>query len=55
MEQIPDETFSTGVLGMGVGIQSAKGMVVTPFSGTVTQVADTGHASGLPAGMDWSF
>ena len=47
MEQIPDETFSTGVLGMGVGIQSAKGVVVAPFSGTVTQVADTGHAIGL--------
>ncbi|MDE7244584.1 MAG: glucose PTS transporter subunit IIA, partial [Oscillospiraceae bacterium] len=47
MEQIPDETFATGVLGMGVGIQSAKGVVVAPFSGTVTQVADTGHAIGL--------
>jgi len=47
MEQIPDETFSTGVLGMGVGIQSAKGTVAAPFSGTVTQVADTGHAIGL--------
>lgn len=47
MEQIPDETFSTGVLGMGVGIQSAKGTVVAPFSGTVTQVAETGHAIGL--------
>ena len=47
MEQIPDETFASGVLGMGVGIQSAKGEVVAPFSGTVTQVADTGHAIGL--------
>ena len=32
---------------MGVGIQSAKGVVAAPFSGTVTQVADTGHAIGL--------
>lgn len=47
MEQIPDETFASGVLGMGVGIQSAKGEVIAPFSGTVTQVADTGHAIGL--------
>lgn len=47
MEQIPDETFASGVLGMGVGIQSPKGVVVAPFSGTVTQVADTGHAIGL--------
>lgn len=47
MEQIPDETFSTGVLGMGVGIQPAKGEITAPFDGTVTQVADTGHALGL--------
>lgn len=47
MEQIPDETFATGVLGMGVGIQPASGVITAPFSGTVTQVADTGHALGL--------
>lgn len=47
MDQIPDETFSTGVLGMGVGIQPVKGEIIAPFDGTVTQVADTGHALGL--------
>ncbi len=47
MEEIPDETFSAGVLGQGLGIQPVKGEVVAPFSGTVTQVADTGHAIGL--------
>ena len=47
MEDIPDETFSAGVLGQGVGIQPVRGEVVASFSGTVTQVADTGHAIGL--------
>lgn len=47
MEQIPDETFASGVLGKGVGIRPAKGTITAPFSGTVTQVADTGHALGL--------
>lgn len=47
MEQIPDETFATGVLGQGVGVQPKEGAVCAPFTGTVSQVADTGHAIGL--------
>lgn len=47
MEQIPDETFASGVLGKGVGIRPIQGTITAPFSGTVTQVADTGHALGL--------
>ena len=46
MEEIPDETFASGVLGTGVGIRPIKGIVTAPFSGTVTQAADTGHALG---------
>lgn len=47
MEQIPDETFASGVLGKGVGIKPSQGIITAPFYGTVTQVADTGHALGL--------
>lgn len=47
MEQIPDETFAAGVLGQGVGVQPKEGAVCAPFTGTVSQVADTGHAIGL--------
>lgn len=47
MEEIPDETFSAGVLGQGLGIRPVNGEVAAPFSGTVTQVAETGHAIGL--------
>ncbi|MBQ9434308.1 MAG: PTS glucose transporter subunit IIA [Synergistaceae bacterium] len=47
MENIPDETFATGVLGKGVGVQPETGVVCAPFAGKVTQVAETGHALGL--------
>ena len=53
MEQIPDETFSAGILGEGVGIQPAEGLVVAPFDGEVTSVFDTRHAITLEAnGME---
>ena len=47
MENLPDETFAAGVLGKGVGVQPESGVVTAPFSGKVTQVAETGHAIGL--------
>ena len=53
-EEIPDETFATGVLGRGVGIQPSEGVVVAPFDGEISTVADTKHAVGLssPDGME---
>jgi len=50
MNQIPDEVFSTGVLGICCGVEPEEGWVVAPISGKVTQVADTLHAVGLEAG-----
>lgn len=47
MEEIPDETFSTGVLGQGCGIVPEKGVVVAPVDGEIATVADTKHAVGL--------
>lgn len=47
LEQIPDETFASGVLGNGVGIEPESGEVVAPFDGTIATVADTKHAIGL--------
>ena len=47
LEQIPDETFASGVLGNGVGIEPEVGEVVAPFDGTIATVADTRHAIGL--------
>ena len=49
-EDIPDETFAAGILGDGVGIQPEEGVVVAPFDGEVTSVAESKHAIGLEAG-----
>lgn len=46
-EEISDETFASGVLGKGVGINPETGHVYAPFSGTIGAVADSGHAIGL--------
>lgn len=46
-EDIPDETFASGVLGDGVGIEPESGEVVAPFDGVISSVADTRHAVGI--------
>ena len=46
-EEIPDETFASGVLGDGVGIVPAIGEVVAPFDGEISSVTDTNHAVGI--------
>ena len=46
-EDIPDTTFASGVLGDGVGIEPAKGIVVAPFDGEITSTTDTKHAVGI--------
>ncbi|MDE7310344.1 MAG: glucose PTS transporter subunit IIA [Eubacterium sp.] len=46
-EQIPDETFASGVLGDGVGIEPELGEVVAPFDGEISSVTDTRHAIGI--------
>ena len=53
-DQIPDETFASGVLGDGVGILPSAGEVVAPFDGTISTTAQTGHAVGLsgPGGVE---
>ena len=43
-ESIPDETFATGILGDGIGVEPTSGTVLAPFDGTVTSVFDTKHA-----------
>lgn len=51
---IPDETFASGVLGDGIGIEPELGEVVAPFDGEISSVTDTRHAIGItgPGGME---
>ena len=50
MEEIPDPTFSQGILGMCCGIEPETGKVYSPMDGTISQLADTLHAIGIEAG-----
>lgn len=45
--EIPDETFASGIMGNGVGIEPVESIITAPFNGKVVSVMDTGHAVGL--------
>ena len=48
-DQIPDDTFASGVLGEGVGIEPTDELVVAPFDGEISSVAESKHAVGVSA------
>ena len=48
-DQIPDDTFASGVLGEGVGVQPTDELVVAPFDGEISSVAESKHAVGISA------
>lgn len=52
MEEIPDETFASGVLGKGFGIEPESNVVLAPADGVISVVAATKHAVGLTAGKN---
>lgn len=47
LEEVPDETFATGVLGLGAAVIPAEGKVVAPADGEVSTLFETKHAIGL--------
>lgn len=49
MEELPDQTFSQGVLGACCGVTPEEGRVYAPVDGTVSQLAETLHAVGIEA------
>lgn len=49
LDQVADETFASGLLGKGIGIQPSVGRVVSPVNGTVASLFRTRHAIGLEA------
>lgn len=46
-ENIPDETFSSQLLGKTYAIQPSEGLVVSPINGKIVSIFPTGHAIGL--------
>lgn len=54
MEEIPDEAFSSGVLGKCMGVIPENGNIYSPCDGTITMIADTLHAIGIktPGGRE---
>ena len=51
-ENIPDETFASGVLGAGVAIDPEEGVVYAPYDGTISSVAESKHAIGITGAGD---
>lgn len=47
MDQIPDEVFSSGVLGICCGIEPDEGCVYSPSEGEITHLSHTLHAVGI--------
>ena len=47
LDQVPDSTFASGLLGKGVAIIPSEGNVIAPFSGEVASIFQTKHAIGL--------
>ena len=45
--EVPDETFATGVLGLGAAVIPDAGKVVAPADGEVSTLFETKHAIGL--------
>ncbi|WP_034946547.1 PTS beta-glucoside transporter subunit IIABC [Erwinia oleae] len=49
LENVPDESFASGLLGRGIGVVPSCGRIVSPVNGTVASLFHTGHAIGLKA------
>jgi PTS system beta-glucosides-specific IIC component len=47
MDQVPDSTFASGLLGEGAAIIPLTGRVIAPFHGEVASLFQTRHAIGL--------
>ncbi|MCR3759576.1 sucrose-specific PTS transporter subunit IIBC [Clostridium felsineum] len=44
LKNVPDKTFSTGLIGEGIGVDPEDGEVVAPIDGTIVHIFETKHA-----------
>jgi PTS system sucrose-specific IIC component len=47
LEDVSDPVFASLAMGKGIAVEPTDGKIVSPVDGTVTVVAETGHALGL--------
>lgn len=47
LEEVPDEVFSTKMIGDGIAIQPLEGIVYAPCDGEIVQLFPTKHAIGI--------
>lgn len=47
LSHVKDATFAQGILGKGAAVVPSKGIIQSPFDGTVDVMFETGHAVGL--------
>ena len=47
ISEVPDPTFSSGMMGNGIAIQPTDGKVCSPVNGIVDTMFETGHAVSL--------
>ena len=47
MSEVPDETFSSGLMRKGWGFKPSKGEVIAPISGTISSIVLSKHAIGI--------
>ncbi len=51
LDKVPDQVFSSYMMGAGVGFINESNKVYAPFNATVIMIADTKHAIGLKTKM----
>lgn len=47
LDEVPDDVFAKGILGNGFAVNPDDGLVKAPCGGTVSMIAETGHAVGI--------
>lgn len=52
LKNVPDEVFSSGMLGKGIAIEPTEGKVFSPADGVIDNITESRHAIGMVADND---